>query len=139
MPGTSTTNTAWGVYSLRGRGAVDPLAATAGNFLRAAPLGLVLALLALPWLRFDATGAAYAMLSGALASGAGYAVWYAVLRQLAATHAATVQLSVPVIAAAGGALLLDEPVSLRLLGAGVAILGGIALVVRRGAGQARRA
>jgi len=121
--------TAWGVYSLRGRGAIDPLAVTAGNFLRAAPLGIGLSLAALPWMQIDTAGAGYAVLSGALASGAGYAVWYAALRGLAATHAATVQLSVPVIAAAGGTLLLDEPVTLRLAFASVAILGGIALVV----------
>ena len=120
---------AWGVYSLRGRGTADPFGATAGNFLRAAPLGIALSAAALPWLRVDAAGAGYAMLSGALASGAGYAVWYAALRGLAATHAATVQLAVPVIAAAGGTLLLDEPVSLRLALSSTAILGGIALVV----------
>ena len=120
---------AWGVYSLRGRGTADPLGATAGNFLRAAPLGIGLSAAALPWLQADAVGAGYAVLSGALASGAGYAVWYAALRGLAATSAATVQLSVPVIAAAGGTLLLDEPVTLRLAFASVAILGGIALVV----------
>lgn len=120
---------AWGLYSLRGRGTADPIGATAGNFLRAAPLGIGLGAAALPWLQADAVGAVYAMLSGALASGAGYAVWYAALRGLAATQAATVQLSVPVIAAAGGTLLLDEPVTLRLAFASVAILGGIALVV----------
>ena len=120
---------AWGVYSLRGRGTADPLGATAGNFLRAAPLGVALSMAALPWMQVDVAGAGYAVLSGALASGAGYAVWYAALRGLAATHAATVQLSVPVIAAAGGALLLGEPVTLRLAFASVAILGGIALVV----------
>jgi drug/metabolite transporter (DMT)-like permease len=120
---------AWGVYSLRGRGTADPLGATAGNFLRATPLGIGLSALMLPWAQVDAEGAGYAVLSGALASGAGYAVWYAALRGLAATSAATVQLSVPVIAAAGGTLLLDEPVTLRLVLASVAILGGIALVV----------
>jgi drug/metabolite transporter (DMT)-like permease len=120
---------AWGVYSLRGRGAADPLGATAGNFMRAALLGIGLAVAALPWLQVDAEGAGYAVLSGALTSGVGYAVWYAALRSLAATHAATVQLSVPVIAAAGGTLLLGEPVTLRLVLASVAILGGIALVV----------
>jgi drug/metabolite transporter (DMT)-like permease len=120
---------AWGVYSLRGRGAADPLGATAGNFMRAALLGFGLALAALPWLQVDVPGAGYAVLSGALTSGVGYAVWYAALRGLAATHAATVQLSVPVIAAAGGTLLLGEPVTLRLMLAAVAILGGIALVV----------
>ncbi|MBW8372084.1 MAG: DMT family transporter [Thiobacillus sp.] len=130
---------AWGVYSLRGRGAADPLGATAGNFLRAAPLGVGLSLAALPWTQVDAAGAGYAVLSGALASGVGYAVWYAALRGLAATHAATVQLAVPVIAAAGGTLMLDEPVTLRLAFASVAILGGIALVVlsRRQAGRTR--
>lgn len=122
---------AWGVYSLRGRGNQDPLAVTAGNFLRAVPLGVGLGLLALPGLQLDAAGVGYAVLSGALASGAGYAVWYAALRGLPATHAATLQLSVPVIAAAGGTLLLDEPVTLRLALASIAILGGIALVVTR--------
>jgi drug/metabolite transporter (DMT)-like permease len=120
---------AWGVYSLRGRGTADPLGATAGNFLRAAPLGIGLSVAALPWMQVDAAGAGYAVLSGALASGAGYAVWYAALRGLDATHAATVQLAVPVIAAAGGTLLLDEPITLRLALSSTAILGGIALVV----------
>ena len=106
---------AWGVYSLRGRGAADPLAATAGNFLRAAPLGVGLCLVALPWAQVDAPGAGYAVLSGALASGAGYAVWYAALRGLNATDAATVQLSVPLIAAAGGVAALGEPITLRLV------------------------
>ncbi len=124
-----TAGIAWGVYSLRGRGTADPLAATAGNFLRAAPLGMGLSLAALSWAQIDAAGAGYAVLSGALASGAGYAAWYGALRGLAATHAATVQLAVPVIAAAGGTLLLDEPVTLRLAFASAAVLGGIALVV----------
>ena len=112
---------AWGVYSLRGRGVADPLGATAGNFIRAALLGFGLALAALPWLQVDTEGAGYAVLSGALTSGVGYDVLYAALRGLAST--------VPVIAAAGGTLLLGEPVTLRLALASVAILGGIALVV----------
>lgn len=120
---------AWGTYSLHGRAAVDPLGATAGNFLRAAPLGVGLGIAALPWAQFDALGVGYAVLSGALASGAGYAVWYAALPGLTATRAATVQLSVPVLAAAGGVVLLGEPVTLRLAFASMAILGGIALVV----------
>jgi len=120
---------AWGVYSLRGRGAADPASTTAGNFLRAAPLGVALSLAMLPWARLDGLGVGYAVLSGALASGAGYAVWYAALRGLTATRAATVQLSVPVIAALGGVVLLGEPITLRLVLASAATLGGIALVV----------
>ncbi len=127
---------AWGIYSLRGRGAADPLGATAGNFRRAALPGIALAVAALPWLQVDAVGAGYAVLSGALTSGVGYAVWYAALRGLAATQAATLQLSVPVLAAAGGTLLLGEPVTPRLVLSAAAILGGIALVVL---GKARRA
>lgn len=121
---------AWGVYSLRGRGQHDPIATTAGNFLRAAPLVLLAGVLALPWARFNGEGTLYAMVSGALASGLGYAVWYAALRGLAATSAATVQLSVPVLTAVAGALWLAEPITLRLVLASAATLGGIALVIR---------
>jgi drug/metabolite transporter (DMT)-like permease len=120
---------AWGVYSLRGKGAGDPLAATAGNFLRAVPFAMISSLALLAMVRVDAEGIVYAIASGALTSGVGYAIWYAALRGLSATGAATVQLSVPVIAAIGGVLLLGEPITLRLLGASIAVLGGIALVV----------
>lgn len=120
---------AWGVYSLRGKAAGDPTCMTAGNFLRAAPLAMALGMVLLPWATVDRAGAWYAVLSGALASGVGYAIWYAALRGLSAATAATVQLSVPVIAAAGGVVLLAEPMTLRLLIASVAILGGVALVI----------
>ncbi|MEN3113396.1 DMT family transporter [Uliginosibacterium paludis] len=120
---------AWGVYSLRGRGKSDPLQATAGNFLRALPFALLLSLLGPQTTRLDAAGFVLALASGALASGAGYAVWYSVLPALKASHAGVVQFSVPVIAALGGVLFLGEPASLRLLLASVAILGGIALVI----------
>ena len=120
---------AWGVYSLRGRGVADPLAATAGNFLRAAPLALILSLLLALQAHANPQGAALAVASGALTSGLGYVIWYAALPGLTALRAATVQLSVPLIAALGGALLLSEDISLRLLLAGAAILGGIALVL----------
>ena len=127
---------AWGVYSLRGRRAGDPTRATAGNFCRALPMGLLMLALAGPWqgLRIDAAGAAYAVASGAIASGLGYAVWYAVLPQLRAATAATTQLAVPALAAAGGALLLGEPLTWRLALCSAVLLGGIALVVR-GAGR----
>lgn len=123
---------AWGVYSLRGRGAGDPLAVTAGNFMRAVPLGLALLLGSHDRLAWDGPGIAYAVASGAVASGLGYALWYQVLPSLKATQAATVQLSVPVLAAIGGVLLLGEPLSFRLALASAAILGGIALVLREG-------
>jgi drug/metabolite transporter (DMT)-like permease len=125
----SAAGVAWGVYSLRGRGVTDPLSATAGNFLRAAPLGLLFCLLMLWELNGDAAGILYAVASGALASGLGYAVWYTALRGLTATRAATAQLSVPLIAALGGIFVLGEPFAWRLALAGGAILGGIALVV----------
>lgn len=120
---------AWGVYSLRGKAAKDPLNVTAGNFLRTLPLTVLLSLLLISQVKIDTAGAVYALLSGALTSGVGYAIWYRVLPQLNATTAATVQLSVPLAAALAGSLLLHEPLTLRLLLAALAILGGIALVV----------
>ena len=120
---------AWGIYSLRGRHAGDPTSVTAGNFLRAVPMALGVSLLSVQSQAIDTAGLLFAVASGALASGVGYAVWYTALRDLSATTAATVQLSVPVIAAAGGVLLLNEPLTLRLVATGAAILGGVALVV----------
>jgi drug/metabolite transporter (DMT)-like permease len=120
---------AWGGYSLRGRGAADPLAATAAGFLRAAPLGILLALAFASRLHADARGVGLAVVSGALTSGLGYVVWYAALRRLTALRAAAVQLSVPLVAALGGVLLLGEAFTLRLGLAALAILGGIGLVL----------
>jgi drug/metabolite transporter (DMT)-like permease len=122
---------AWGVYSLRGRGARDPGLATAGNFALAVPW--VLIGLAVPLLRggthVEPRGAWLAIASGTVTSGLGYVVWYAALRGLAAVTAAIVQLSVPVIAALGGIVLLGERPGLRVLAAAALVLGGIALVV----------
>ncbi|MDO8767868.1 MAG: DMT family transporter [Burkholderiaceae bacterium] len=120
---------AWGLYSLRGKGAGDPTLVTAGNFLRAVPMALALSLLMLNNRSMDALGLGYALASGALASGVGYAIWYTALPGLKATQAATVQLSVPVLAALGGIVFLGEVLTLRLIVASVAILGGIALVI----------
>lgn len=120
---------AWGIYSLRGKTAHDPVSATAGNFLRALPMALVLSATLISWARLDPTGIYYALLSGALASGLGYVIWYAALPSLKAASAATVQLSVPVLTATGGILLLGEAVTMRYLLTSIAILGGIALVV----------
>jgi len=121
---------AWGIYSLRGRGVTSPLTITAGNFLRTIPFTLLLSVLMYSNNLVMSIGVIYAILSGALASGIGYAIWYTVLPSLKATHAATVQLSVPVIAAFGGIIFLSEPMSLRLIFTSVAILGGIALVIK---------
>ena len=121
---------AWAVYTLRGRGAGDATAVTAGNFLRAAPMALAVSMAMAAQARWDAPGALLALASGGLASGLGYAIWYTALRGLNATRAAIVQLTVPALAAAGGVLLLGEPMTLRLLGASVAVLGGVALVIR---------
>lgn len=133
---------AWGVYSLLGRTSRDPIATTAGNFLRAAPMAAVLALLAAlagPMLgggvRWDQGGLVYAALSGALASGVGYSIWYAALPALTAARAASVQLSVPVITALAAVLALGERITPILALSSVAVLGGIALVIL---GKARR-
>jgi len=120
---------AWGIYSLRGRGVADPLAATAGNFLRALPLALLLSLVLALQARADMGGALLAVVSGAITSGLGYVIWYAALPGLGAMRAATVQLSVPLIAALGGVLFMAEALSLRLVLTGAAILGGIGLVL----------
>ncbi|MFI5000789.1 MAG: DMT family transporter [Reyranellales bacterium] len=122
---------AWGVYSLLGRGVQDPIGATAGNFLRAVPFAAVLSLAMSGHASLDSAGVLYAVLSGALTSGLGYVLWYAALPALKAASAATIQLSVPVLAALGGVALLAEPITLRLTIASVAILGGIALVILR--------
>jgi drug/metabolite transporter (DMT)-like permease len=123
---------AWGIYSLRGRGSPDPLQATAHNFLRSTaflfPLGLIVAATGLP-LRITATGAVLAVLSGAITSGLGYALWYRVLRQIGGTLGAIVQLSVPVIATFGGVMLLDEAWTLRLALSSMLILGGVAVAI----------
>ena len=120
---------AWGVYSLRGRGAGDPMRVTAGNFLRAAPMAVALNAVLWHSSAFDSHGVWLAVAAGALTSGIGYAIWYTALPALKTTHAATVQLSVPVIAAAGGILFLSESITLRLVLASTAILGGVVLVI----------
>lgn len=122
---------AWSIYSLLGRGARNPVAATAGNFIRAAPvaLALLLAQFVMSHVRLDAAGAAYAVASGAVTSGLGYILWYAALKQLNVTRAATVQLSVPVLAALGGTLFLDEPLTVLLVAASALVLAGVSLVI----------
>ncbi len=120
----------WGVYSLRGRSARDPVATNADNFLRALPAALALNVALLP-ASATRTGVLLAVASGALASGGGYALWYAVVPALGATRAAAVQLAVPALAGLGATLFLGERLTVRIAVAGAAILAGIALTLRR--------
>lgn len=121
---------AWGFYSLLGRGAKDPLAATTGAFVLCAPAMLVVELLSMN-VGIEATsyGIWLAVISGAITSGVGYVVWYAALPGLGATSAATVQLAVPAIAAIGGVLFMSEELSTRLVIAALATLGGVTIVL----------
>ncbi len=120
---------AWGLYSLRGRGARNPLGETAGNFLRAAIVGVALALLALGAGHATPSGIGLAVVSGVVTSGLGYAVWYRALPGLTVTQAATVQLTVPIIAAIGAVTFLSEALTTRLVVASLCILGGVALAI----------
>jgi drug/metabolite transporter (DMT)-like permease len=119
----------WAAYTLIGRGSSSPLADTAGNFIRTLPLAVVLIAAGLALQIPSPRAAAFAIASGALASGVGYAIWYAVLPQLTRTRAAIVQLTVPAIAATGGVLLIGEPLTPRLVIATLAILGGVAFAL----------
>jgi drug/metabolite transporter (DMT)-like permease len=123
---------AWGVYSLLGRKQANPAAATAANFLRAAPLTIALSLIALPWLQLDMRGAWYAAISGALTSGLGYVMWYRVMQHMRTMTASTIQLSAPVLATMAGYILLGEAITRDLIFASLLILGGIWLVLRYG-------
>ena len=119
----------WGLYSMRGQGAVDPTGVTAGNFMRTVPITAVLSLVMVNHASIDAAGFWYAVASGAVTSALGYVLWYSVVPLIKSVTAATVQLSVPVIVAIGGVALLREPITLRLVLAAAAVLGGIALVI----------
>ena len=120
---------AWGIYTLRGRGSSDPLGDTTGNFIRSVPMIAVASIPYLQSINLSTRGIGLAILSGAVASGVGYTVWYAVLKYHTPTRAAILQLSVPVIAAFGGVLLLSESMSSRLVIASALILGGIAMTI----------
>lgn len=119
---------AWGIYSLRGRGAGDPTAVTAGNFLRTVPMTVIFSVLMISHMQIANTGVIYALLSGAITSGVGYSIWYAALPLLKPLQASIVQLSVPIIAAFGGIIFAGEGLTLRLVLAATAVLGGILLV-----------
>jgi drug/metabolite transporter (DMT)-like permease len=121
---------AWGVYSLRGRRSKEPLCDTSGNFVRATPVALLISAVSWAHRSWDAPGVFYAVLSGSLASGLGYAAWYAALPRMTVVAASNAQLSVPVIAALAGVVLFGEPLTLRLVVSSIFVLGGIALAVQ---------
>lgn len=120
---------AWGFYTLRGKSSANPLADTTENFVRTIPLIIIVSVPFILWMKLSWSGVLYAVLSGAIASGIGYAVWYAALKYHTATRAAILQLSVPAIAAIGGVIFLSETISIRLLLASGLILGGIGLAI----------
>lgn len=125
----ATAGAAWGLYSILGRSSTSALGSTSSNFQFAVPWALLLSVLAWKNMHLTPTGVTLAFVSGAITSGLGYVTWYAALRGLTASSAALVQLTVPAIAALGGALLLTETISARLLFAGAMILGGVALAL----------
>lgn len=120
---------AWGIYSIRGKASANPLAATAGNFVLAVPFAVPVILLTISSLNVTPIGMVLAVISGAVTSGLGYALWYRVLGRITQTQGAIVQLTVPVIAAFGGVLLLGEAITVRLSLASIFILGGVALAI----------
>jgi drug/metabolite transporter (DMT)-like permease len=119
----------WGLYSLRGKGSRDAIADTSGNFIRSLPFAAAALLVFLPALQLSAYGLLLAVISGALTSGIGYAIWYTALKDLTTTRAAVLQLAVPVLTAIIGVLFLGEAAGIRLAIAGALILGGIGLVI----------
>jgi drug/metabolite transporter (DMT)-like permease len=132
LPGAALMSMAgfgWGAYSLRGRGAASPLAQTTNNFVRCIPLLLAASLLTMSQIHIEGIGALFAVMSGVVASGAGYVIWYSALRGLTATRAAVVQLAVPVLAAAAGVAFLGEMLSPRLVISAALVLGGIAIAI----------
>jgi len=120
---------AWGMYSLAGAKSTHALETTGSNFIRCLPFGLILMAVFMPTARLTFEGVSYALASGALASGIGYAIWYQVLPKLDSSVAAVCQLCVPIIAAFGGVLLVAEPITSHLLLSSIAILGGMLLVI----------
>lgn len=120
---------AWGFYTLRGRGSANPLADTNGNFIRAVPMAILISALFFPQIHLSEKGIVCAVLSGAIASGIGYSIWYSVLKFHTTTRAAILQLAVPILAGFGGVIILSETISLRLLSATILILGGIGLAI----------
>ncbi len=119
----------WAFYTLKGRGVSDPIEATTLNFIRSVPMVLIVFLFTFSHAHFSTEGVLYALISGSLTSGVGYAIWYAALRGLTTTQAALLQLFVPIIAAFGGVIFLSESLTTRLISAGLLIIGGVVLAL----------
>ncbi len=119
----------WGIYSLMAKGVGDPTVVTARNFLRAVPLVIFCSIVLGGRASLDLNGVIYAITSGAITSGIGYTIWYMAVRSLEPTIAATVQLSVPVLAGIAGYLFLGEQINLRQFVASCAVMGGVAIVI----------
>jgi drug/metabolite transporter (DMT)-like permease len=124
-----TAGIAWGFYTLKGKGVQDPLETTALNFILAVPMVLIINMLSYSKSYISTEGVFYAVLSGSIASGIGYVIWYAALKGLTTTQAALLQLAVPIIAAFGGVVLLKESITMRLIVAGALILSGVVLAL----------
>ena len=120
---------AWGIYTLKGRGSKNPIMDTAFNFLRTMPFVIILAIVTFKYAHYSSEGILLAVLSGSIASGIGYMIWYSALSGLSVTQAAVLQLLVPVIAAVGGIIFVSESISFRLTVSSAMILGGILMVV----------
>jgi|TARA_B110000211_G_scaffold65874_2_gene75939 drug/metabolite transporter (DMT)-like permease len=125
----SVSGMAWAFYTLLGRKSKHALSDTAFNFLRTSPFILILVLLSFNNLHISSNGFLLAVLSGAIASGIGYFVWYIALSGLSVTQAAVLQLFVPIIAALGGVIFTSESITLRLIESSILVLGGILLVI----------
>jgi drug/metabolite transporter (DMT)-like permease len=130
---------AWGWFSLRGRGSKNPIAENAGIFVWSIPMALLINLSPVAKSFATTNGMMLAALSGSIASGLGYAAWYTALPQLKAITAANLQLTVPAIAALGGAVLFHEAITIRLVLSAAMVLGGVALATATRAKQATRA
>jgi len=122
---------AWAVYTLAGRSSLEPVAGNARNFLWSSPLALLVVLVTPGQITASTRGVLLALVSGGVTSGLGYVLWYRALPRLSVTQAAIAQVGVPIIAAAGGVAVLGEPLTVRLVLAGAAVLGGIGLLVSR--------
>jgi drug/metabolite transporter (DMT)-like permease len=124
----SISGIAWGGYTLAGKGSKTPLLDTTNNFLRTLPFIVLLTILTLQQVQISTQGMMLAIVSGAVTSGLGYAIWYSALARLTVTQAATIQLTVPIIATFGGVLFSNEMITIKLIISSILVLGGVLVV-----------